>query len=59
MKYVVCPPCGSVLEAENDEDMIRTTQEHAKAKHDYVPPREEILSTITSTRPQPGGEAKK
>ena len=52
MKYVVCPPCGSVFEGETEQEVITTTQLHAKEKHDYVPPREEILGSISSTRPQ-------
>jgi predicted small metal-binding protein len=54
MKYVVCPPCGTVFEGETEQDVIRTTQLHAKEKHDYVPPREEILSSISSTPPESG-----
>jgi predicted small metal-binding protein len=51
MKYVVCPPCGTVLEGQTEQDVIRTTQLHAKEKHDYVIPREEILNAMSSTPP--------
>jgi hypothetical protein len=51
MKYVVCPPCGTVFEGETEQDVIHMTQLHAKEKHDYVPPREEILSTMSSSPP--------
>lgn len=54
MKYVVCPPCGSVFEGETEQDVIRTTQLHAKEKHEYVLPLEEIRSSMTSTPPQSG-----
>jgi predicted small metal-binding protein len=56
MKYVVCPPCGTVFEGETEQDVIRTTQLHAKEKHDYAIPREEILSAMKSTPPQSGDE---
>jgi predicted small metal-binding protein len=52
MKYVVCPPCGTVFEGATDEDVVRTTQLHAKEKHGYSAPPEEIRSVITSTPPQ-------
>lgn len=54
MKYVVCPPCGTVFQGETEQDVISTTQQHAKEKHDFVPPREEILNVMSSTPPQSG-----
>ncbi len=54
MKYALCPPCGTVFSGETEEDVVRATQEHAQKKHDYLPPRAEILSVMTSTRPAPG-----
>jgi predicted small metal-binding protein len=54
MKYVVCPPCGTVFEGESEQDVMRTAQEHAKEKHDYSLPREEILNAMTSSPPQSG-----
>jgi predicted small metal-binding protein len=50
-KYVVCPPCGTVFEEENEEELVRVTQSHSKEKHGYNPPRDEILGAITSTPP--------
>jgi uncharacterized protein DUF1059 len=58
MKYVVCPPCGSVFEGETEQDVILTTQLHAKEKHEYVPPREEILQAMSSSPPQSTGTEK-
>lgn len=58
MKYVVCPPCGSVFEGETEEDVIRTTQEHAKATHGYAAPAAEIRNVITSSPPQSGNKPK-
>lgn len=49
MKYVVCPPCGTVIEGKTDDEVVRVAQEHAKEKHAYDLPREEILETITTT----------
>jgi predicted small metal-binding protein len=54
MKYVVCPPCGTVLEGNTEQDVINTTQQHAKEKHDYELPREEIMNAMTSAPPQSG-----
>lgn len=52
MKYVVCPPCGTVVEGETEKDVIRITQLHAKEKHDYIPAHDEILRTMSSTPPK-------
>ena len=54
MKYVLCPPCGAVFESESEEDLVRLTQLHAKEKHDYTPPREEIMEYISSEPPNAG-----
>lgn len=52
MKYLICPPCGNVLEGNNEDDLVRATQAHAKEKHGYEAPREEILRAMTSEPPQ-------
>jgi predicted small metal-binding protein len=52
MKYLTCPPCGSVLEGKTEEELIRVTQAHAKQKHGYEAPRDEILRAMTSERPK-------
>jgi predicted small metal-binding protein len=57
MKYVLCPPCGSVFEKETEEELVRWTQLHAKDKHGYAPPAEEILRAITTT-PPPSGDTR-
>jgi predicted small metal-binding protein len=55
MKYVLCPPCGTVFEGETEEEVIRVTQSHAKQKHSYVPSREEVLPAVTESQTPPGG----
>lgn len=50
-KYVVCPPCGSVFEGETEDELVRVTQSHAKAKHGYTPPPNEVLDSVTSIPP--------
>lgn len=52
MKYVLCPPCGTVFEAETEQEVIHEAQRHSKEKHDYALPLEEILSAMTSTPPK-------
>jgi predicted small metal-binding protein len=37
-------PCGWSVSADNEEDLIREAQEHAKEVHDLSPSREEILA---------------
>lgn len=51
MKYVTCPPCGTVFEGETESDVIEATLSHAKEKHDYAIPREEIVTAIATTPP--------
>ncbi len=51
MKYVLCPPCGTVFEGETEQDLIRTTQQHSKEKHDYLPPADEVRKFIRATPP--------
>jgi predicted small metal-binding protein len=49
MKYVLCPPCGTVFEGKSEEDVIRAAQSHAKKKHDYTLPPEEVREAMQST----------
>jgi predicted small metal-binding protein len=55
MKYVVCPPCGTVFEEKTEQDLVRKAQLHAKDKHGYALPTEEILHAMTPTPPSGGG----
>ena len=46
MKVVHCP-CGEVIEAENDDDLVTKTQQHVREKHPELVDeydREKILS---------------
>jgi predicted small metal-binding protein len=42
-KAIKCP-CGWSVNADDEEDLIRQAQEHAKEVHDLNPSREEILA---------------
>lgn len=53
-KYVVCPPCGTVFEADTEDELVRATQLHSTEKHAYTPPRDEVLEAMTSTPPDTG-----
>ena len=44
MKKVIQCPCGSVIEGESDDDVVRKAQEHAKATHGMALSREQALS---------------
>lgn len=50
-KYVVCPPCGTLFEAETEDELVRVTQQHSTQKHGYTPPRDEVLDVMTSAPP--------
>lgn len=44
MKHLICPPCGTPIAAESDEELIAATQGHARDHHDYLPSADEVLS---------------
>jgi predicted small metal-binding protein len=44
MTKVIHCPCGHVLRAESDEEVIRLAQEHAKQAHDMELSIEQALS---------------
>lgn len=48
MQEVVCPPCGTVIREQTEDQLIAAVQAHAQNSHGHVPTREEILAT---TRP--------
>lgn len=43
-KEVTCPPCGEVLRASNDDELVTKVQNHAKTNHDHDLSRDEILA---------------
>ena len=44
MKKVIRCPCGSVIEGQDDEDVVRKAQEHARQVHQMDLSREQALS---------------
>jgi predicted small metal-binding protein len=44
MKKVIHCPCGSVIEGQDDEDVVRKAQEHARQVHQMDLSREQALS---------------
>jgi predicted small metal-binding protein len=44
MKKVIQCPCGSVIEGESDEDVVKKAQEHAKTTHGMDLSPEQALS---------------
>ena len=44
-KEVTCPPCGVVLRADDDEELIRIVQEHARADHDTELNAQDIIES--------------
>ena len=43
MKKVMCPPCGTEITAQTDDELVRKVQEHAKKEHATDLTREHIL----------------
>ena len=48
-KTVTCP-CGEVITADNDDELVRLVQKHGKEVHDQQVTREDALSAA-----QPAG----
>jgi predicted small metal-binding protein len=44
MKKVIQCPCGSIIEGQDDEDVVKKAQEHAKTIHNMDLSREQALS---------------
>jgi predicted small metal-binding protein len=43
-KEVTCPPCGEVIRADSDEELVEAVQEHARADHQTDLTPEHILA---------------
>jgi predicted small metal-binding protein len=44
MKKIIQCPCGSVIEGENDDDVVKKAQEHAKSTHQMDLSKEQALA---------------
>jgi predicted small metal-binding protein len=44
MKKVIQCPCGSVIEGQTDEEVVKKAQEHAKATHGMDLSKEQALA---------------
>jgi predicted small metal-binding protein len=44
-KEVTCPPCGETVRADNDEDLVRKVQQHAKDERGTDLSAEHILAS--------------
>jgi predicted small metal-binding protein len=52
-KEVTCPPCGEVITADGDDELIAKVQTHAKEHHDMdVVDREHILAEAREVNPR-------
>lgn len=45
-KKITCPPCGNILSADTDDELVAIGQEHAKLEHNTYLTAEYILSKI-------------
>lgn len=43
MKKVVCPPCGTEITGQTDDELVRKVQEHAKKEHATDLTRDHVL----------------
>lgn len=43
-REVVCPACGAIVEAPNDEELVTRAREHTLDAHSYDIPTEHVLA---------------
>jgi predicted small metal-binding protein len=43
MHEALCPPCGTVIRAATEDELVAGVQAHAKQFHGHDPTREEVL----------------
>lgn len=44
MKKIIQCPCGSLIEGDSDDDVVKKAQEHAKSTHEMELSREQALA---------------
>ena len=44
MKKIIQCPCGSVIEGDSDDDVVKKAQEHAKSTHQMDLSKEQALA---------------
>ncbi|HXZ83458.1 MAG TPA: DUF1059 domain-containing protein [Acidimicrobiales bacterium] len=44
-KEVTCQPCGEVIRAEDDDELVAKVQSHAKEQHGKDLDREDVLAS--------------
>ena len=44
MKKIIQCPCGSVIEGDNDDEVVKKAQEHAKSTHQMDLSKEQALA---------------
>ena len=44
MKKIIQCPCGSIIEGDNDDDVVKKAQEHAKSTHQMDLSKEQALA---------------
>jgi len=43
-REVVCPACGAIVEAPDDDELVRRAREHTLDAHSYDIPTEHVLA---------------
>ena len=49
MKKVIQCPCGSIIEGQNDDDVVKKAQEHARTTHGMELSPEQALGALVNT----------
>ena len=54
-KEVICPACGAIVEARDDEELVRRAREHTLDAHAYDIPAEHVLAAAYDAGEEPEG----
>jgi len=46
-KQLACPPCGTIIQSETDQDLVARVQEHAQSQHNTQLEAQHILEEAT------------
>lgn len=49
-REVLCPMCGGLIEADDDEGLVRLAQEHTIDAHGYRVPPEHVLQAAEDSK---------
>ncbi len=50
VKQVTCPPCGAIIHASSDDELVAELQQHTREQHGMSLSRDQVLAMATGLR---------